>query len=498
MKKSLGILAALTMVGGTLMTPAQAAQSDQIVHILDSVATSFVPSESAYSDGTLWGLNSTYGINAAEVFDVSQGSRDVVVGIIDTGITSHSDLNANVISGYDFVSNTTYAGDGDGRDSNPADPGDYYTNAEGFHASSWHGTHVAGIVGAISNGVGALGVSPTVSIMPLRALGRGGGLLTDVNDAITWGSGGTLTSSPRTTVTKRADVLSLSLGNAGEPCPPSTQAAIDGAVSRGTVVVVAAGNSGVDLTNTYPANCNNVVTVIATSADGSRPSWSNFGSVASATNSIYVSAPGEAIYSTYNSGSRSPGAESYQYMSGTSMATPFVSGIVAQIRAVKPTASVAEIKGLLNDPANRTTGTRGTSIIDAGKLLRSLSGVSSAQTNSPVAPTAPTIVVEAPVVVVDPVPIIDPVIAPAPLTFTVKKKYSAKNFAAQSGVNVPSKSTISLKVSSGKKFCRITSGKLQTLKAGSCTVSVKVKTKVKVGKKYKYKTTTTKVALVVQ
>jgi serine protease len=404
-------------------------------------------------------------------------------------------LNSNYVAGYDFISNTTYAGDGNLRDSDPSDPGDYFTDADGFHASSWHGTHVSGIIGATANGTGALGVSPLVSIMPLRALGRSGGLLSDINDAITWGSGGTV-NGISATPTKRANILSMSLGGSGSTCPTSTQNAINGAVARGTIIVVAAGNDGIDIANSYPANCNNVITVMATDSNGERTSWSNFGSVASATNSIYVYAPGASIYSTWNTGITVPGSETYASMSGTSMATPLVSGVIALILAVKPTATFSEIKSLLVDTNNTTLTPSGIRVINAGNLVLAANGTPVIQ-SAPVITPAPAPVVEAAVPVVEAAPIVDPVIAPAPLTFAAKKKFSGKNFAAQSGVEVPAKSTVTLKVKSGKKFCAIKSGKLATLKAGTCSVAVKVKTKVKVGKKYKYTSKTTTVSLVV-
>lgn len=508
MKRFLGFLAAFAIFGAGFVAPVPADEQDIAVHILDSPSPKFVPTEPGYTNGTFWGLNSTFGINVPGALEVTQGSRDVVVGIIDTGITSHSDLNANVITGYDFVTNTVYAGDGGGRDSNPADPGDYYTDADGFHASSWHGTHVAGIIGALANGSGAVGVSPNISIMPVRALGRGGGLLADVNDAITWASGGTVSGTP--SVAKRADVINLSLGKRnsvlGTPCPADVQSAIDGAVARGTVVVVAAGNGvltdtgggnfayvGEDLVNTFPANCQNVIVVMASDSNGTRTSWSNY-VVSPVSNSVYVSAPGLSIYSTFNTGSRGPLAETYAYSSGTSMATPFVVGVIALIRAIKPGATVEEIKNLFRDPQNFIIGSGDVRIVNAAKLVQAASGISVTQVTTESAPTAAT---TSPAPVIAPAPVIDPIFAPAPLTIAKKKKFTGKNFAAQSGIEVPAKSTVTLKVKSGKKICTIKSGKLATLKAGTCSVAVKVKTKVKVGKKYKYTTKTTTVSLVV-
>ncbi len=131
------------------------------------------------------GANSTYGVDAEDAWTTSTG-KSAVVGIIDTGITSHSDLNANVITGYDFISDATSAGDGDGWDSDPTDEGDYTSTED----SSWHGTHVAGIIAAVKgNSKGVAGVAPSASIEPIRALGRDGGDEADIIAAIRWGAG---------------------------------------------------------------------------------------------------------------------------------------------------------------------------------------------------------------------------------------------------------------------------------------------------------------------
>ena len=512
MKKTIVALAALSLLGLAIQTPATAVADPMSVHIFESVNSSFVPTESGFSNGTFWGLNSTYGIYEQDALNVTQGSRDVVVGVIDTGITSHSDLSANVIAGYDFITGRVYnsngtlrttdltlTGDGDGRDSNPSDPGDFDSvncvapNFPAASCSSWHGTHVSGIIGATANGAGALGVSPTVSIMPLRALGPAGGIIPDIIDAITWGSGGSvsgITARP----TKRADVINLSLGGTGSTCPTTLQTAIDSAVSRGTSIVVAAGNDGVDLVNTFPANCKNVVVVMATDNSGAKAYFSNYVSSFNASGSIYVSAPGQSIYSTSNTGPRQPVAETYVYMSGTSMAAPFVSGMVAMIYATKPTATVAEVRSVLNDAANTTAGINGVKILNVGKIIQAITGIP-APPVEPVAVPAP-----APEIVNTPAPVVEtaPVIAPAPLAFAPKKSFSAKSVATKSGIVIPKKSTVSLKVVGSKAACKIRSGKLATLKAGSCTVAVKVKTKIKVGKKYKTQTSTTTVAMVVQ
>src|SRR5690606_25372148 len=198
--------------------------------------------------------------------DVTDGSG-VVVAVLDTGITNHSDLNANILPGYDFISDTTVAGDGNGRDSNPADPGDY----SGGSNSSWHGTHVTGTIAAVTNNnSGVAGVAPKAKVVPVRVLGRGGGYLSDIADGLIWASGGSVSGVPSNPYP--AEVINMSLGGSGS-CSSTYQNAINSAVGRGTTVVVAAGNSNADTVNYNPGNCNNVIAVASTTRSGARSSF---------------------------------------------------------------------------------------------------------------------------------------------------------------------------------------------------------------------------------
>src|SRR5690606_15464034 len=158
--------------------------------------------------------------------------------VLDTGYADHNDLDANIVPGYDFIIDEAVAGDGDGRDGDAHDPGDWY----GGYASSWHGTHVAGTVAAVTdNGAGLAGVAYKAKVQPVRVLGHGGGYTSDIADAIVWASGGTVDGVPANE--NPAEVLNLSLGGDGSCAQdPVTQEAIDGAIERGVTVVVAAGN----------------------------------------------------------------------------------------------------------------------------------------------------------------------------------------------------------------------------------------------------------------
>ncbi len=263
-----------------------------------------------------------------------------VIAVLDTGITRHPDLNNKVLAGgYDFMSVPAYAGDGNGRDGNPADPGDWVaagTCGPGSAAqdSSWHGTHVAGTAAAqTSNGIGVAGMAPFAKILPVRVLGKCGGYGSDIADGIVWASGGAVSGVPSNR--HSAEVINLSLGGRGA-CSRTYQAAITSATRRGSVVVASAGNDNASVANAYPANCSGVIAVGAMGRDGSRASYSNRGE------RVDLSAPGggfansrDLVFSTYNDGRRAPGSASYGYLAGTSMAAPHVSGTIALMQGIR-------------------------------------------------------------------------------------------------------------------------------------------------------------------
>ncbi|WP_425530384.1 S8 family peptidase [Xanthomonas campestris] len=252
------------------------------------------------------------------------------------------------------MSDATTARDGNGRDSNAADEGDWYAANEcgaGIPAasSSWHGTHVAGTVAAVTNNTtGVAGTAYGAKVVPVRVLGKCGGSLSDIADAIVWASGGTVSGIPANA--NPAEVINMSLGGGGS-CSTTMQNAINGAVSRGTTVVVAAGNDASNVSGSLPANCANVIAVAATTSAGAKASYSNFGT------GIDVSAPGSAILSTLNSGTTTPGSASYASYNGTSMASPHVAGVVALVQSVAPTAlTPAAVETLLKNTARALPG----------------------------------------------------------------------------------------------------------------------------------------------
>ncbi|KJK36323.1 protease [Streptomyces variegatus] len=349
--------------------------------------TAVTPNDTEYSKQ--WDLfESTAGMNVPAAWDTTTGTG-VTVAVIDTGYVAHSDLAANIVGGYDFISDTAVSVDGNGRDSNPADPGDWYNDNEcgqGIPAStsSWHGTHVAGtIAAATNNGKGVAGVAYGAKISPVRVLGKCGGYDSDIIDAITWASGGSVSGVPANT--NVAKVINMSLGGGGA-CSTATQSAITGAVNRGTSVVVAAGNENQNVSNASPANCNNVITVAATNRAGSRASYSNYGSL------VDIAAPGgetrtskaNGILSTLNSGTKTPSSENYDYYQGTSMATPHVAGLAALMKSANAALTPAQIESAIKANARALPGTCsggcGAGLADAAKTVQAVKGGTSTGT----------------------------------------------------------------------------------------------------------------------
>ncbi|MFI9168143.1 S8 family peptidase [Streptomyces lincolnensis] len=330
-----------------------------------------------------WDLfESTAGMNVPGAWNTTTGTG-VTVAVIDTGYVAHSDLAANIVGGYDFIADTAVSVDGNGRDSNPADPGDYYAANEcgsGIPASSssWHGTHVAGTIAAVTNNSkGVAGIAYGAKISPVRVLGKCGGYDSDIIDAITWSSGGTVSGVPANT--NVAKVINMSLGGDGA-CTSATQSAINAAVNRGTTIVVAAGNDNDNVSAHSPGNCNNIISVAATNRTGAKASYSNYGSL------VDISAPGgqtstgtaNGILSTLNSGASTPSTESYAYYQGTSMATPHIAGLVALVKSANSALTPAQIETAIKNNARALPGACsggcGAGLADAAKTVAAVKG----------------------------------------------------------------------------------------------------------------------------
>lgn len=310
---------------------------------------SMVPNDTYYADH-MWALQDIepFGIQAETAWNRASGNG-VVVAVLDTGYRPHVDMSGRILSnGYDFISNTYIGNDSNGRDNDPIDPGDNHGEDECYTgdlggSNSWHGTHVNGTIAAnTNNSLGVAGIAYNAKILPVRVLGRCGGLTSDIADAIVWASGGTVTGVPKNTTPAKVLNLSLGGGAAYGVCNPAYIAAITKARANGAIVVVAAGNENQDANNVTPANCANAITVGATNSDGIRASFSNFGT------KLDISAPGVSIASTDNDGETTVGNDNfYSYKSGTSMATPHVAAVVALILGNNLTLSVANAEKLL-------------------------------------------------------------------------------------------------------------------------------------------------------
>jgi serine protease len=346
-----------------------------------------------------WSLaDSAAGIRAGIAWDTSIGTG-VTVAVIDTGVRPHADLVANLLPGYDFISDTFVSGDGNQRDADAYDPGDavsanYCFRGDPASGSSWHGTHVAGIVAAVgNNATGVAGVAYGAHVLPLRALGKCGGYTSDIADAIVWAAGGSIAGVPANP--NPARVINLSLGGGGA-CDNTTQAAIDRVRALGAVVVVAAGNENSNVSTSSPANCRGVVAVAATGPSGGRASYSNFGT------GVTLAAPGGdqggGILSTLNSGSTTPASDSYASYMGTSMATPVVSGVVALMFAVNPRLTPDNVTSILQNTARAfpaSCSQCGAGLVDAAAAVASAAGTVVTPPPPPPPPPGPVSVLEA-------------------------------------------------------------------------------------------------------
>ena len=324
------------------------------------------------------------GINTLPVWEQGISGNGTIVAVIDTGYRPHIDLTPNLLPGYDMIADTFTGNDGDGRDNDASDPGDYVAAGECDTTSninsSWHGTHVAGTVAAVMNNqTGIAGVAYNAKVQPVRVLGKCGGYTSDIADGILWASGHEVAGVPVNP--NPARVLNLSLGGDGN-CSYTLQRAIDRAVANNSVVIAAAGNSGSDAGLFNPANCNNVISVAATSRMGGKAFYTNTGAVVdvAAPGGAMQSSPYDGILSALNTGSTTPAADTYSFAQGTSMAAPHVAGVAALMLSANPELTPAEIETIIKDSARpfpAACDNCGAGIVDASAavaIAASLSG----------------------------------------------------------------------------------------------------------------------------
>ncbi|MDZ4772488.1 MAG: S8 family serine peptidase [Planctomycetota bacterium] len=297
---------------------------------------------------TYYGLQWHYPlIKLPQAWGVFTGTTNTIVAVIDTGERPHPDLDANTITGFDFISSATIAGDGDGRDADPFDEGD----GTGPTPSSFHGTHVAGTIAAVTgNSVGVSGVcgpQNRTRVMHLRALGQGGGTDADIAQAILYAA--RLTNASGTLPAQRADVINMSLGGPGSTS--SVQSAINSAVGAGVVIFAASGNNNSG-TAFFPASYNNVISVSAVDINSEKAPYSNFNAT------VDVCAPGgdtsiDLNNDTYADGvlstlvNEQTSAPVFAFYQGTSMACPHAAGLAALMRSQNTALTPAQVESLM-------------------------------------------------------------------------------------------------------------------------------------------------------
>lgn len=326
-----------------------------------------MPNDTAFAAGLQWNLNM---INLPAAWEITTGSSQVVVAVLDTGIRSHSDLDTNVLStGYDFV-------DGDTDPTEPLTP-----------MASFHGTHVAGTIASVgNNNSGIAGVAWGVKILPVRVLGSlGAGTDASILNGMLYAAG--LSNSSGTVPPQHANVINMSLASL-QSCPTSYQNVINQVIAAGVVVVAAAGNDGESTNPATPASCQGVISVAAIDPFASLASYSDYQSY------VTIAAPGgqieegihDAILSTLPvSGTGQP---FYRFEHGTSMAAPHVAGVVALMLSANPTLTPSQVKTILTsnaasfitarntDQGTQTSVTVPFGMVDAGAAVASATGQS--------------------------------------------------------------------------------------------------------------------------
>lgn len=313
---------------------------------------SMIPNDPYYA--LQWNLQSSVDFpgsaDLSRAWDVTVGSANTVVAVVDTGVRPHPEFASRLLPGYDFVSDPFRANDGDGRDNNAIDPGDWTQagecgNGSPARDSSWHGTHVTGIIAATgNNSSGIAGINWLTRILPVRVIGKCGAEAADIVEGMQWAAGIAIPGVP--TNPYPAQIINVSLGG---PWPGGCTGtlypdAINKIKATGALIIVAAGNDTEETAHYVPASCDGVMTVGAVGPYGDRASYSNY----SLKYQVDISAPGgdmtrygvraAGILSTVNSSKTAPGSGTLteNYQDGTSMAAPHVSGVASLALALDP------------------------------------------------------------------------------------------------------------------------------------------------------------------
>ena len=316
-------------------------------------------------------------INAERAWDITVGSANAVVAVLDTGVRfDHPDLGSvgqggKLLPGYDFIHEDSAgvfltANDGDARDADPSDPGDWIEAADQANPlfpaaqcpiadSSWHGTHIAALIGArTNNGVGVAGIGWDTPVLPVRVLGKCAGYTSDILAAMRWAGGLPVPGVPNNP--NPARILNLSLGS-DDPCGASYQTEVNALRAVGVLIVAAAGNATGPVGE--PANCSGVIAVAAIRHVGTKVGFSSFGPevAISAPGGNCVNPSGSCLYpiiSADNAGTKGPQAGNgniYGGKLGTSFSTPMVAGVAALMLARNPNLTVDQLRDRLRSTA---------------------------------------------------------------------------------------------------------------------------------------------------
>lgn len=314
-------------------------------------------------------------VGARGAWDLERGSSSVVIGVIDTGETDHPDLVGQWAVGHDFIASAAVGGDGNGRDTDPRDEGDHLL-ASGL--STWHGTHVASIMVARQDADGISGLAPGCRVMALRAVGRGGGLVSDAADALLFAAGLTSTGDGRRLATPLR-VVNMSVGVAEDSAVLAD--ACQRAADAGVLLVGAVGNSK-SPSVLYPARYPSVMAVAAVDRSLQSASYSNFGS------EVEIAAPGgasgldragtgwsEAVLGAVRDQTLEPAVHGHARLAGTSQAAPHVAAAAALLFSADPSMTAAEARALLREtardlaPSGEDIGT-GSGLLQVHEALR--------------------------------------------------------------------------------------------------------------------------------
>ncbi len=374
-----------------------------------------IPSDPLFPDQ--WNLDA---INAPDAWDITTGSENIVVAIIDSGVRfDHPDLNPRLIDGYDFVSNADVSLDGDGRDPDATDPGDRPTNPE---RSTFHGTRIAGIIAAESdNNLGVAGITWSTKLLPVRAFGRSGVATDfDLSEAIRYAAG--LPNVSEIVPTNPANVINLSLARSpGSPIPQCVEDAIRDAYNAGVTMVAAAGNNATS-DMVFPAAFEEVISVGAINRSGDLASYSNFGPwidlVAPGGEAGEDSGPADAgddtggdagtvesnddetdtqptaILSTAASSDGETIDPIYDDLEGTSLACAHASATAALLLAIDPNLTPSDIRTILTETATDLGNVGEDDRFGAGRLNAS-AAVQRARIQSTAPTTPPSLLLSA-------------------------------------------------------------------------------------------------------